>query len=328
VRPGKPYPATFRLASVEPPGIEPGFPVCRTGVVPLDHGPVSGPPGSRTPGTAAKRWSPGCKPSVLPLNEQPIYFKRSVRESNRAPCGAWSPLLTTEVCCRNTYRPSSDPGWNRTITLLGVIQASSPLDHGIMSVTEAGVEPAQPEGGWVTATGARQCPADAYSSSTGGSRTHSIPGSKSGWSASCLRSRSSPGRTRTAVHLLVREPPSPLGHRAVFVVSGPTGNCTRIASVRSWCLPVGSWARQSGRRGTRTPKRTLPPAAFKAASSSGWMPSVCKLRGLESNQHQGARERLVLPLDDPASFVPWRHVCPRASSGKRCRTATPPEKRC
>jgi hypothetical protein len=66
--------------------------------------------------------------------------ERSVRESNPVP------LLTTEVCCRNTYRPSSDPGWNRTITLLGVIQASSPLDHGIMSVTEAGVEPAKSRG--------------------------------------------------------------------------------------------------------------------------------------------------------------------------------------
>jgi hypothetical protein len=37
----------------------------------------------------------------------------------------------------------SDPGQNRTAVLLGVIQASSPLDHGIMfQVTEAGVEPA------------------------------------------------------------------------------------------------------------------------------------------------------------------------------------------
>ena len=41
----------------------------------------------------------------------------------------------------------SDPGWNRTITLLGVIQASSPLDHGIMlSVTEVGVEPTKSRG--------------------------------------------------------------------------------------------------------------------------------------------------------------------------------------
>ena len=39
MRPGKPYPATFRFASVDPPGIEPGFPVCRTGVLPLDDEP-------------------------------------------------------------------------------------------------------------------------------------------------------------------------------------------------------------------------------------------------------------------------------------------------
>ena len=38
-RPGEPYPATFRM-SVDPPGIEPGLPVCRTGVFPLDHEPV------------------------------------------------------------------------------------------------------------------------------------------------------------------------------------------------------------------------------------------------------------------------------------------------
>jgi hypothetical protein len=43
-------------------------------------------------------------------------------------------VLTTDVCCRNTYRPilSSDPGWNRTCTVLHVTQASSPLDHGIV----------------------------------------------------------------------------------------------------------------------------------------------------------------------------------------------------
>ena len=31
----------------------------------------------------------------------------------------------------------SDPGWNRTSDFLGVIQASSPLDHGIVLVTAA-----------------------------------------------------------------------------------------------------------------------------------------------------------------------------------------------
>ena len=42
-RPGEPYPATFRMffsSRVDPPGIEPGSPVCRTGVVPLDHEPM------------------------------------------------------------------------------------------------------------------------------------------------------------------------------------------------------------------------------------------------------------------------------------------------
>ena len=92
-RPGEPYPATFQM-SVDPPGIEPGFPVCRTGVFPLDHEPVffSGPEGSRTPIT-------DCKTSRLPLNKQPV-CQRSVRESNPVS------VLTTDVCCRNTYRPS------------------------------------------------------------------------------------------------------------------------------------------------------------------------------------------------------------------------------
>ena len=137
-RPGQPYPATFRQ-QVDPPGIEPGFPVCRTGVFPLDHEPVmiSGPPGSRTPIT----WVQAKRP---PIERAARSRQRSVRESNPVL------LLTTEVCRRNTYRPfvlSSDPGWNRTIVFLDVTQASSPLDHGIvLSVTEAGVEPAKSSG--------------------------------------------------------------------------------------------------------------------------------------------------------------------------------------
>ena len=61
MRPGKPYPATFRK-SVDPPGIEPGLPVCRTGVFPLDHEPIcfSGPPGGRTPIT----WVQAKRPPV------------------------------------------------------------------------------------------------------------------------------------------------------------------------------------------------------------------------------------------------------------------------
>ncbi len=50
-----------------------------------------------------------------------------------------------------------------------------PLDErAMLSVRRDGVEPPQLGSGWVTATWARQCPADAccFSSSTGGSRTH------------------------------------------------------------------------------------------------------------------------------------------------------------
>ncbi len=70
---------------------------------------------------------PGCKPSVFPLDQRPAFFERSVRDLNPIF------ILTKDVCYRNTYRPfrKSDPGWNRTITLLHVTQAYSPLDHGI-----------------------------------------------------------------------------------------------------------------------------------------------------------------------------------------------------
>ncbi len=35
----------------------------------------------------------------------------------------------------------SIPYWNRTSDFLGVIQAPSPVDHGIVLVNEVGVEP-------------------------------------------------------------------------------------------------------------------------------------------------------------------------------------------
>ncbi len=82
--------------------------------------------------------SPGCKPGVLPLDEQPA-FQRSVRELNPTL------VLTKDVCCHNTYRPSSSviPAGIEPSHPLDVIQASPPLDYGIMfQVTEAGVEPA------------------------------------------------------------------------------------------------------------------------------------------------------------------------------------------
>ena len=92
----------------------------------------SGPHGSRTHHTDLARVSrpqrhagpscrevrPGIEPGLLP-------YHGSVRPKH----------LQTNF--------KSDPGWNRTITLLHVTQASSPLDHGTIRVTEAGVEPAK-----------------------------------------------------------------------------------------------------------------------------------------------------------------------------------------
>ena len=80
VRSGQPYPATFRnrraretaRRSVDPPGIEPGFPACRAGVVPLDHEPTSGASGNRTP----IAW---VQTKRLPVGPTPRCFLREVR---------------------------------------------------------------------------------------------------------------------------------------------------------------------------------------------------------------------------------------------------------
>jgi hypothetical protein len=95
-RPGEPYPATFRFQKVDPPGIEPGSPPRQGGVVPLDHEPISfsGPAGESNPdllvaGQASSRWT-----------SRPCLQQRSVRELNPVF------VLTTDACCRNTYRPA------------------------------------------------------------------------------------------------------------------------------------------------------------------------------------------------------------------------------
>jgi hypothetical protein len=132
VRPGEPYPATFRM-SVDRPGIEPGFPPRQGGVFPLDHQPV------------VFQWTAGeSNPSHRPCKGQspPTACRPSLL--SRGPSGnrTRSPSLP-RTCAAGTPTDhfSSDPGWNRTSTLLHVTQASSPLDHGIVSVTEVGVEP-------------------------------------------------------------------------------------------------------------------------------------------------------------------------------------------
>ena len=58
MRPGKPYPATFRML-VDPPRVELGLPPRQGGVFPLDHEPLSfsGPDGNRTHHTDLARIS-------------------------------------------------------------------------------------------------------------------------------------------------------------------------------------------------------------------------------------------------------------------------------
>ena len=75
---------------------------------------------------------------------------------------------------------------------------------------------------------------------------------------------SSPGWTRTTDSVLVRELPSPLGHRTMNF----------------------RFKAEAARLALR--KRLAPPPVFKTGSSSGRMTSV-ELRGLESNQHQGVQ---------------------------------------
>ena len=135
-RPGEPYPATF-LISVDPPRIELGFPPRQGGVVPLDHEPIK----LQWTGRGIEPRSPRCKRGIFPLDEPPI-LSAEVRlgiEPSLPPyqSGVQPQHLQTKVISQ-----CSDPGWNRTITFLRVMQVSSPLDHGIkLSVTEVGVEP-------------------------------------------------------------------------------------------------------------------------------------------------------------------------------------------
>ena len=122
-RPGKPYPATFH--QVDPPGIEPGFPVCRTGVVPLDHEPIqSGEWGSNPR-------SPASKAGGFPLS-YPLSGPRGIRtlisgvRSRRPPVGPAA---------------RSDPGWTRTIVAWMWARSRRRWTTGPLQVAEVGVEP-------------------------------------------------------------------------------------------------------------------------------------------------------------------------------------------
>ena len=147
MRPGKPYPATFRM-SVDPPGIEPGFPVCRTGVLPLDDEPllafftvesftilhlslilglesalrIAHPPkgsahgAAHTPATFASGFSSATH-SGPPGSRTPITWVQAKRPpiERAARFRQWSvresnpiSVLTTDVCYRNTSLEARD----------------------------------------------------------------------------------------------------------------------------------------------------------------------------------------------------------------------------
>ena len=121
-RPGQPYPATFQ---VDPPGIEPGSPVCRTGVVPLDHEPVqSGEWGSNPR-------SPASKAGGLPLS-YPLSGPRGIRtlisgvRSRRRPVGPAAQSVIPDGL--EPSLPGCGPG----------VVAAGPRDQ---TVAEMGIEP-------------------------------------------------------------------------------------------------------------------------------------------------------------------------------------------
>ena len=98
-RPGQPYPATFRnLYSLQwtdrelNPDLQTA--ILATSLWAISLCSFSGPPGSRTP----IAW---VQTKRLPFGPAARIIKRSVPELNRVF------LLTTEVCCQNTYRPMS-----------------------------------------------------------------------------------------------------------------------------------------------------------------------------------------------------------------------------
>ena len=198
----------------------------------MDHQPIrifSGPHGSRTHHTdlaGASRPQRHAGPSVV---------ERSVQESNPVS------ILTTDECCRNTYRPflSSDPGWNRT--RVGQIEglAVSPTSHRAkVTRTEIEVRVSEIESLAAKPSSHRavfvidQCPEQDSNLQPRGFKA-----SRSAELA--YLGRSSPGWTRTTGRHLVGVLPLTLGHRTVSCFSGPTGSRTRISSVRSWRRPVG-----------------------------------------------------------------------------------------
>ena len=69
---------------------------------------------------------PGCKPSVFPLDQRPVSLE--VRPGIEPGLRPYHRRVQPEHL---QTKHQSDRGWNRTIDLLVVTQASLPLDHAI-----------------------------------------------------------------------------------------------------------------------------------------------------------------------------------------------------
>ena len=172
-----------RVGAVDRRGVEPRFPACDAGVVPLDQQPIGTVQesrldrlGSRTPISWLQARRHPVRPAAHSHSIGRSIGPRSARESNSVP------LLTTEACRRRTrgpsyFRPGEGPPESRTRPpcLQGRHAPHTPADH---RVVPEGVEPPFPlcKRG-VVAIGPRDVvfSFDSFPdlwSSTGGSRTH------------------------------------------------------------------------------------------------------------------------------------------------------------
>ena len=142
---------TMSPLSVDRRRVELRFPACDAGVVPLDQQPLM------------QRSARESNPALLPTTEgcgrntcRPLPSQRPVQQEgvepssarisggclaarpplDQAPCTGIepvSPVRQTGWHASSITGHRSDPGWTRTIGLLHVRQASSPLDHGTLS---------------------------------------------------------------------------------------------------------------------------------------------------------------------------------------------------
>jgi hypothetical protein len=190
-------------------------------------------------------------------------------------------------------------------------------------------------------------------SSSGGIRTHSIPGSKPRWSASCLPSRMCPEEEsnlesrgfkpsrsaswRTWAFVVVPdgvEPSFPVCKTGVVAVGPRDCQWTHWEShpdLKRAELVSSCWTMSPLRRKPwdSNPKSLSRPTVFKTASSSGRMTSVLScgswnrtdIKTFRASRPTVRRSRkCIFFLLPPCAHMPSGHVCSVASSGGRNRT--------